>query len=127
MGQPDGDDYNLRVHDEKPTGNDIVLVLPAQGSDGKPAFPVLRRRGDSVEAGVLRELENGKPIHGEVVRLERRIEHPLLFDVETVTALPAPAGARSGPAQVATEEYRAHWDAIFNGGGADLDETETLN
>jgi hypothetical protein len=132
MGRRGKNAYYQLVHDDddsKVAQTDMLLVFPAQvGEAGEQAYPVLRRRGEVVEAGVIRELECGKPIHGQVVRLERRTEHPLLFDVETMVEGPVMNGcggaARNGPAQVATEEYRAHWDAIF--GQADT-KTESLN
>jgi hypothetical protein len=131
MGQSFRDDYNRQMDDDgdaaaPPAPKDLLLVLPPTEprSDAMtPAFyPVVRRRGERVEVGAIRELESGKPIHGEVVRLERRPEHPLLFEVETLAQVPAaaqPAPGRSGPAQVASEEYRANWEAIF--GLADQD------
>jgi len=93
---------------------DLALVF-GPSADGK-GFNVLRRRAGSpaVEAGTVRPLENGRAITGEVVRLEPRAEAPFLFDCETdeelstARALPA-----AGPAQVATDEYRRGWDAIW--------------
>lgn len=133
MGQSSGHDYNLAVPLED--DDDSVEARPAPSPDmvfvyGQAAdqsYTVVRRRGDNVEVGAIRELETGKPIHGQVVRLERRREHPLLFDVKTeldTTTAPAVTAARSGPAQVATEEYRTNWDAIF---GKDVGKKEALN
>ncbi len=92
---------------------DAVLI---HGATPDGAHEVLRLRNGRVEVGMLRRMEEGRPIHGEVVRLEPREEFPLLCDVEVV--LPradatAPPSVRSGPPQVATERYRANWDAIF--------------
>ena len=81
------------------------------GQTAGDAYSVVRRRGDTVELGALQKLEEGKPIHGEIVKLNRRAEHPLFFDVD-VLADTSPA-ARSGPAQVATQAYRENWDAVF--------------
>jgi hypothetical protein len=93
---------------------DVALVYgPADDGDG---FKVLRRRADSpvVEAGQLRRLQHGRAIAGEVVHLEARPESPLLFDVETDEELSAPSSAaRGGPAQVATDQYRRGWEAIW--------------
>jgi hypothetical protein len=67
--------------------------------------------------GAVVPLEEGRPITGEVVSLSQREEAPFLYDVRT--ELEAPGGedaARrrtSGPAQVATEDYRRGWDAIW--------------
>jgi hypothetical protein len=139
MGQSFADDYNRQMDDDgeaaaPPAPKDLLLVLPPMEPRSNavtpPFYPVVRRRGERFEVGAIRELESGKPIHGEVVRLERRPEHPLLFEVETVAEVPVqvPAAAqlpaRSGPAQVATEEYRANWEAIF---GAHHGNKDTLN
>ena len=90
---------------------------------------VIRKRGERIEAGTVRRLEAGKPIHGEVVRLRPRAHAPFVCDVEVELAAAsredrvlddtagragAPAlGASSGPAQVATESYRKNWDAVY--------------
>ena len=89
---------------------------------------VLRKREDRLEVGALRALREGVPITGEVVKLTPRKDFPLLCDVETQLSLPAPAAppsedaapapalqrTRKGPAQVATDQYRNNWDAIWN-------------
>jgi hypothetical protein len=91
----------------------VALVCGVSG-DGQ-AVDVIRKRGDRIETGTVRRLEQGKPIHGEVVRLRQRENMPLLYDVEV--EMPAPAQtapvSSSGPAQVATDTYRKNWDAIY--------------
>jgi len=95
---------------------DLALVFgPAADGDG---VNVLRRRAGSstVEAGTLRPLREGRAITGEVVRLEARAEAPFLFDCETDEELSTTTQAApqlSGPPQVATDEYRRGWDAIW--------------
>ena len=94
---------------------DLALVFgPAADGDG---LNVLRRRAGSsvVEAGTLRPLREGRAITGEVVHLEPREEAPFLFDCETDEELSTttPSQALAGPPQVATEEYRRGWDAIW--------------
>jgi hypothetical protein len=94
---------------------DLALVFgPSEDGEG---FNVLRRRAGSkaVEAGTLRPLREGRAIMGEVVRLERRQEAPFLFDCETDEDLstPPPRAQVAGPPQVATDEYRRGWDAIW--------------
>lgn len=96
---------------------------------------IIRRRGDQLEAGSLAPLREGAPIQGEVVSLTPRPSFPLLCDVQTLYTPPRPAAAsaaspekpaarparRKGPAQVATDDYRANWDTIWSGskkGGA---------
>jgi hypothetical protein len=99
---------------------DLALVFGP--SDDGQGVNMLRRRADSevVEAGTLRPLQEGRAITGEVVHLEPRPEAPFLFDCETDQELStprpaAPTPALSGPPQVATEEYRRGWDAIWGG------------
>jgi hypothetical protein len=75
---------------------------------------ILRRRSDEepIEVGIVRPLEEGKPITGEVISLEQRDDLPFLFDVTTEVAT-AEERTASGPAQVATDSYRRGWDAIW--------------
>jgi hypothetical protein len=103
---------------------DVVLVHGVTG-DGE-GLAVIRKREDRLELGAIHPLKEGKPIHGEVVRLKPRAECPLVCDVEvTVPAQsvsPEPAGpraldaapsSRKGPAQVSSPRYRENWDAIW--------------
>jgi hypothetical protein len=115
---------------------DDVVLIHGVTDDGK-GYRVLRKQGEQVSLGAVTPLEDGKPIHGEVVRLERRQGAPLLYDVRPFDA-PAPDGAepkgpagpaepasaeaaeaappgadRSGPARVASHAYRAGWDGIW--------------
>jgi hypothetical protein len=97
---------------------DVALVYGT--ADEGEGYKILRQRGGSprVEAGMLRPMQAGRPITGEVVHLEARPESPLLFDVETDEELSSPASlasrdSRGGPAQVATDDYRRGWDAIW--------------
>ncbi|WP_437338028.1 hypothetical protein WME98_41045 [Sorangium sp. So ce296] len=95
-----------------PANQDVVFIhSPVEQGEG---FRVIRSREDRLEIGELRPTEHGRPLTGELVKLTQRSEHARLFDVEVL--LPAPGGAdapRSGPAQVATDAYRANWEAIF--------------
>jgi hypothetical protein len=98
---------------EKPDP-DVAIVCGV--SDDGQSVDIIRKRGERVEAGTVRRLEQGKPIHGEVVRLRPREHFPMICDVEV--ELPAPeqpqaSTVTSGPAQVATETYRKNWDAIY--------------
>jgi hypothetical protein len=95
--------------DRKPS--DVVLVY-GKSDDGR-GFDVLRQRGEEIEAGRLRPLDEGKPIHGEVVRLEARKESPSLFDVEVQHDGRSSTGR---PAKVATDEYRKGWESIWANG-----------
>jgi len=92
----------------QPGAGDVVLVY-GKSDDGK-RFDVLRRRGTEIQAGTMRPLDAGKPIHGEVVRLTPRDDSPLLFDVQVEHDARAAAGR---PAKVSTEGYRRGWESIW--------------
>ena len=100
------------------------MLIHGVSEDGKE-LAVLRARENRVEAGVVRQLKEGEALMGELVRLTPRPEQPLVCDV--TVELPSPltqeASSRSeptrqlshgGPAQVATDSYRANWDAIWS-------------
>ncbi len=98
--------------------NDVVLIH-GRSPDGK-GLSVIRHRNDQLEQGLVMPLEQGRPIHGEVVTLRPRPEFPLLCDVHVECARPS-SEARSdarpvakGPGQVATDQYRTNWDRIFD-------------
>ena len=101
---------------------DLALVF-GPSADGE-GFNVLRRRAGSaaIEAATVRPLRAGRAITGEVVHLAQRAEAPFLFDCETdeeLSTVTAPTSATSdrsaaaGPPQVASDEYRRGWDAIW--------------
>ncbi len=103
----------------KNKGDDVLFVhSPSEEGNG---LRVIRKRSDTLEFGELRALEEGRPIHGEVVSLAQRTEHERLFDVKVL--MPAPETkqmeSRSGPPQVATEAYRSNWEHIFGDRPAD--------
>lgn len=91
-----------------------VVVLGPPTADGEGVH-VLRARDERLEAGELRNLEEGRPITGEVVTLAPRRDNPRICDVtESFTAPRALAPPKAkGPAQVATQAYRDHWDEVF--------------
>ena len=89
-------------------GGDVVLVY-GRSEDGN-GYDVLRQRGEALEAGTMRPLDEGKPIHGEVVRLKAREDSPVLFDVDVQHDARVSTGR---PAKVASEEYRQGWDSIW--------------
>lgn len=117
------DESNTKSSEPDPAGQDVV-VLGAESSDGK-GVPVVRLREGQLEVGRVEPLEEGKPILGEVVKLTPRAEAPRVCDVEVQYTPPAVRRARassnasepprpvSGPPQVATDEYRKNWDAIW--------------
>lgn len=102
----------------QPDGSDVVLVY-GQSEDGR-SYGVVRQRNGEIEAGLMRPLDEGKPIHGEVVRLTPRGEAPFLFDVEVQHETRVSKGR---PAKVATEQYRKGWESIW----AKKGESRTLN
>jgi len=96
-----------------PPKEDVVFVHgPAEGGD---SYRVIRKRDDAIEIGEMRAVQEGRPLSGELVRLKPRTESERLFDVEVLVSREelGHAGARTGPAQVATDEYRSNWEAIF--------------
>ena len=102
-----------RASERSGTNHDVALVCGVSG-DGQ-GVDIIRKRGDRIETGTVRRLEQGKPIHGEIVRLRQREDAPLLYDVEVQVPAPAQSAPTpsSGPAQVATDNYRKNWDAIY--------------
>lgn len=103
-----------RPADVEPTTppGDVAIVF---GKDEQGTH-ILRRRSENapVEAGVLRPLQSGKPIDGEVISLSPRSEAPMLFDVKSELPSPYPvARSTDGPAQVANDAYRKGWDAMW--------------
>jgi hypothetical protein len=83
-------------------GTDTVCPLGPPGEDG--AIRVVRHTHDhGYEMGTLRPLEEGKPIHGELVQVEgdglwRKVK-PIL--------------RKSGPSMINSKEYREGWTTIF--------------
>ena len=98
-----------------------MVVVHGVTEDGK-GLQVIRHRENRLEAGAVHPLVEGKPIHGEVVRLRPRKSCPLVCDVDverpqrasTDTASDTHSqGDKKGPAQVASDRYRSNWDAIW--------------
>jgi hypothetical protein len=94
----------------------VVFVHgPAEHGEG---LRVIRKREDVIEIGEIRAVQEGRPLQGDLVKLKPRREHDRLFDVEVLASREElgqkPASLpHAGPAQVATETYRANWEAIF--------------
>jgi hypothetical protein len=63
---------------ERAPAEDVVLLC-GRTQDGA-GLDVIRKRGELVQRGVVRPLEDGKPLSGEVVKLDQRGNSPL-FDV----------------------------------------------
>ncbi|MBN8610508.1 MAG: hypothetical protein J0L92_07990 [Deltaproteobacteria bacterium] len=90
---------------------DDVILPHARTEDGE-GLHVLRKRGDVVEAGTIRAMREGQPLHGELVSLAHREGTPL-FDVSVLHDA-RPASARGRPPKVATRAFRDGWDRIFS-------------
>lgn len=102
---------------------DIAVVC---GKDAQ-GLHILRRRSEDgpIEAAVAQPLAEGRPIRGEVISMRQREDVPFVFDVQTELdsadsqggkpehGKPETRPAKDGPAQVATNSYRAGWDAIW--------------
>jgi hypothetical protein len=102
------------------TDKDVALIHSVT-SDGA-GLNVIRYRDGTLSAGAIRPLAEGKPIHGEVVRLTPRPQCPLVCDVDVqLPAVAAVESDRRGPAQVANEAYRRNWDAIWRRPASDGD------
>jgi hypothetical protein len=101
---------------EPPAPKDDVVYVhgPADGGEG---MRVIRKRQATLELGEIRPVKEGRPLAGELVKLKQRQESERLFDVEVLASREEIAEmtgrAHAGPAQVATDAYRANWDAIF--------------
>jgi hypothetical protein len=110
--------------DETSDPGDVALVYDR--TEDAQGYRILRRRAaaSEIEMGTIRPLKEGRPIDGEVLSLTARQDAPFLYDVKT--ELPDPrAGTRptsDGPPQIATEEYRRGWEAIWG-----KDKGERLN
>jgi hypothetical protein len=87
---------------------DVVFLGPPT-ADGAGVH-VIRARDERLETGELRNLEEGRPIMGEIVTLQPRKENPRICDVKDSYL---PPQRMKGPAQVATKAYRENWDEVF--------------
>lgn len=97
--------------DDNKSGKDFLTVGPDFGEG--PVY--LRHRADhTLETGVLRGIEEGKPINAPLVNLKGR-EGSNVFDVEEIGDFRSQGRPASGPAMVATDSFREGWDRIFGG------------
>ena len=103
-----------------PASTDVAIVHGVTPDGG--GLQVLRARDNRLELGAIRPLREGAPISGEVVRLRPRQNQPLVCDVDVEYKAPdasadrqlAESVPRTGPAQVASDDYRRNWDAIWS-------------
>jgi hypothetical protein len=101
--------------EEAAVASDVAMVLDR--TDDADGYRVLRHRAaeNRIELGTMRPLKEGRPIDGEIISLQQRQDHAFLYDVKTELADPNPHRRMTsdGPAQIATDEYRRGWDAIW--------------
>lgn len=95
-----------------------IALLGGKTEDGG-GVQVVRLRPEGASIGEVRPLQEGRPIHGEVVQLKPREGAPWVCDVDVAVQAQQPAppslpsAERHGPAQVATATYRDNWERIF--------------
>lgn len=99
--------------------SDVVLLGPPT-ADGT-GLQVLRAREERIETGELRNLEEGRPITGEIVTLAPRKDNPRICDVKESYRPPGTSPKTKGPGQVATKAYRDNWDQVFASRPKDAD------
>ena len=97
-GAYSGPEKAISEQNEKPCKDLIVLQGPTTDQKG---YKILRARADRVETGELRPLEEGKPIHGDLVELEQHQDAPFLFDVKQQVSASKPE-KQSLPAELAS-------------------------
>jgi hypothetical protein len=97
----------------EPAAEDILL--PHARTEDGAGFHVLRKRGETLEAGVVRAMREGQPLHGELVKLAPREGTPLfdvevLHDARSATTRPQSLGR---PPRVSSAKFRSGWDRIW--------------
>lgn len=80
VSQKSGRRPSPKTPDKPAPKQDVVLI---RGVTDEGDVAVLRARDDRVEAGLVRPIEEGQPLSGEVVKLKPRKEFPLLCDVSS--------------------------------------------
>jgi hypothetical protein len=93
------------MSDEK----DELCVGPVCGHGERLAY---RRRDGEIETGVVRELEDGRPLPEGAELVQMNI--PPGCDGECGGWHSATTVYRNGPAQVATPKYREGYDRVFS-------------
>ena len=78
------------VRDARPKDRpDDVVLIHGRTEDGK-GLHVLRKKASEVSLGVVRPLEHGKAIRGELVSLSPRPDAPMVCDVQSHGEVPSP-------------------------------------
>jgi len=94
---------------DKDAQDRLYVYSPCEHGKG---YHVIRHRQDRLELGQIRELRQGRPAHGELVRLTPVENHERLFDVDVMWEGPKARGG-DGPPMVSSDDYRQGWEAIF--------------
>jgi hypothetical protein len=104
---------NIRVRKPSNRPDQDVALLYAPTDDEKGARYMRVHKGE-LQIGEARLLAEGQSLCGqELVRMRRRAELPMLFDVEVIHPAERPMRDTIGPAQVASDEYRRNWEDTF--------------
>lgn len=104
---------NIGVRKFSHRADQDVALLYAPTDDEKGARFMRVRKG-RLQMGEARPLAEGQSLCGqELVRMRRRAELPVLFDVEVIHPAERPRRDTLGPAQVASDEYRRNWEDTF--------------
>lgn len=108
---PEGEETSEPVaeeSDDKACAGDEFIIPGPHLPDGSRMC--LRHAPDhGVRQGVMRPLENGRPLSEDAVLLEPREGTPFYNIVGSV------ADMKKGPSKVVTNAYRKGWDAVFGG------------
>ncbi len=87
---------------------DTIVPL---GIDDDGGLHDIRHHSDhSISSGIVREVKEGRPIHGELIHAQRSEEHPSVLNVKT-----SYKNETSGPPKVTSDEFRKNWAKTFNG------------
>ena len=111
-----GEGEGKAAANEPPAKTGDVLLVHGF-SDGGGTAHVLRKRGETVESGLLRPVRSGQPLTGDLLSLRRRPEFPLLFDVMKEVRSPLRAAEKTcrgaGPSRTTSARYRKGWESVW--------------
>lgn len=79
------------------------------GSPAAQEVSAIRVAEDGTQqTGIVRSVEEGKPIHGDEIMILSNTGHPLVYNVDDKISLDS-----KGPAKVSSPVYRENYDRIF--------------
>lgn len=98
------------MSDDKTTKEEVAMVV---ASNEQQVLIVRGTKETPTEMQLLNKVQEGRPIHGDLVHLRQRED---AFYNISQTQIPRLSGVRSssGPAQVASTAYRANYEQIFS-------------